>query len=123
MSIGPCLVSGSEESALGWPSQCADQELQRHARRLGFPEENEFYASPRKVLYQNAYSYFPNNKDAIRYPAFRAMGWPIGSGVAEGAVKQFALRLKGSEKFWNLSHTGAEQMLTLCLCYFAVVLC
>jgi len=46
-----------------------------------------------------------------------ANGWPIGSGVAEGAVKQFALRLKGSEKFWNVSHTGAEEMLTLCALY------
>ena len=49
------------------------------------------------------------------YPSFRAKGWPIGSGVAEGAVKQFALRIKGSEKFWNVS--GAEEMLALCALY------
>lgn len=106
-------------------------ELQKQSRRLGVPKEDEPDGSPRKVLHQNAYSYFPNNRDAIDYPGFRAKGWPIGSGVAEGAVKQFALRLKGSEKFWNLggpdpdleseeadrSQTGAEEMLALCALY------
>ena len=50
------------------------------------------------------------------YPRFRAEGWPIGSGVAEGAVKQFGMRLKGSEKFWNGfgCGLGAEEMLALC---------
>lgn len=93
------------------------EELQKHSRRLGIPAKSDPDASPRKVLHQNAYSYFPNNKDAIDYPSFRAKGWPIGSGVAEGAVKQFALRLKGSEKFWNVSNTGAEEMLALCALY------
>jgi hypothetical protein len=83
------------------------------------------------VLHQNAYSYFPNNQDAMDYPGFRAKGWPIGSGAVEGAVKQFALRLKGSEKFWNLGgpgpetededagplQMGAEEMLALCALY------
>ena len=93
------------------------EELQKHSRRLGLPEKNELDTSPRKVIHQNAYSYFPNNKEAINYPEFRGKGWPIGSGVAEGAVKQFALRVKGSEKFWNVSNTGAEEMLALCALY------
>ncbi|MFH1378648.1 MAG: UPF0236 family protein [bacterium] len=85
--------------------------------RVGLPKHHEPEMSPRRILYQNAYSYFPNNKDAINYPYFRAQGFPIGSGVAEGAIKQFALRLKGTEKFWNISHTGAEEMLALCALY------
>jgi len=91
------------------------QNLQTLSRRLGLPKPGDPEASPQRILCQNAFSYFPNNKDAIRYPHFRAQGWPIGSGVAEGAIKQFALRLKGSEKFWNLS--GAEEMLALCALY------
>jgi hypothetical protein len=91
--------------------------LQRLSRHSGLPKRDDPESSPRRILYQNAFSYFPNNKDAIRYPHFRAQGWPIGSGVAEGAIKQFALRLKGSEKFWNISNTGAEEMLALCALY------
>lgn len=100
-------------------------ELQKLSKRLGEPGESDPEGSPRKVLYQNAYSYFPNNRDAIDYPTFRAKGWPIGSGVAEASVKQFARRLKGSEKFWNdfdpdaqgSFKTGAEEMLALCALY------
>jgi len=93
------------------------EKLQKFSKRLGSPKEGDPEFSPRRILHQNAFSYFPNNQDAINYPCFRAQGWPIGSGVAEGAIKQFALRLKGSEKFWNLSHTGAEEMLALCALY------
>ncbi|MBI4801674.1 MAG: hypothetical protein HY796_04025 [Elusimicrobia bacterium] len=62
------------------------------------------------------------------YPRFQALGWPIGSGVVEGAVKQFAKRLKGTEKFWNVydwenpeaaNSAGVEEMLTLCALYFS----
>ncbi len=91
--------------------------LQRHSKRLGKPKESDSGTSPKSILYRNAYSYFPNNKDAMNYPAYRAKGWPIGSGVAEGSVKQFGIRLKGSEKFWNVSNLGAEEMLALCALY------
>jgi len=96
-------------------------DIQKLAEDLGPPKDGEPEGSPRKVLRQNAYSYFPNNKDAINYPAFRAQGWPIGSGVVEAGVKQFAVRMKGSEKFWNIggddTETGAEEMLALCALY------
>lgn len=108
-------------------------ELERQSRRLGSPREDEPEGSPRRVLHRDAYSYFPNNRDAIDYPSFRAKGWPIGSGVAEGAVKQFGLRMKGSEKFWQPgielgtatleeagsrpAATGAEEMLALAALY------
>lgn len=103
------------------------KELQRLSERLGDPQESDPVTSPKRVMHQNAFSYFPNNKDAMDYPRFRANGWPIGSGVAEGAIKQFGLRLKGSEKFWNgldeesrregSDRTGAEEMLALCALY------
>lgn len=92
-------------------------ELQNLSQKAGSPEKGDPEGSPRKVLYQNAYSYFPNNKDVMDYPLYRSKGWPIGSGVVESTVKQFAKRLKGSEKFWNLSNTGAEEMLGLCALY------
>jgi len=92
-------------------------ELQRLSALRGKPTEDDMEGSPRRILHRDANSYFPNNKDAMNYPAFRAKGWPIGSGVVESAVKQFAIRLKGSEKFWNIAHTGAEEMLALCALY------
>lgn len=96
-------------------------DIQKLAEDLGPVKDGEKEDSPRKVLRQNGYSYFPNNKEAINYPAFRAQGWPIGSGVVEAGVKQFAVRMKGSEKFWNIggddTETGAEEMLALCALY------
>lgn len=86
-------------------------DIQKLSEHLGPATDGEPEGSPRKVLRQNAYSYFPNNRDAIDYPAFRSRGWPIGSGVVEAGVKQFAVRMKGSEKFWNIggdTETGAE---------------
>lgn len=99
--------------------------LRRLSEKAGPPRDSDMEASPRRILYQNAFSYFPNNEEAMDYPAFRAKGWPIGSGVAEGAIKQFGLRMKGSEKFWNgldeaalnPERTGAEEMLALCALY------
>lgn len=102
-----------------WEGRSEDiiKSLLRLSERIGLPEEGEPEMSPRRTLYQNAHSYFPNNRDAINYPYFRAQGWPIGSGVAEGAIKQFSLRMKGSEKFWNVADSGAEEMLALCALY------
>jgi hypothetical protein len=95
--------------------QSVIDELQKQSLILGLPTKNDTTSSPRRVLYRNANSYFPNNQEAMDYPTFRSKGWPIGSGVAEGAVKQFALRIKGSEKFWHLP--GAEEILALCALY------
>ena len=75
------------------------RELEKLAHRAGAPRDEDPEGSPRKVLHRNAYSYFPNNREAMAYPAFRAKGWPIGSGVVEAAVKQFGIRMKSSEKF------------------------
>lgn len=92
-------------------------ELQKYSKRIGKPKQSDPDSSAKSILYRNAFSYFPHNKDAMNYPAYRAKGWPIGSGVTEGSVKQFGIRLKGSEKFWNVSNLGAEEMLALCALY------
>ena len=55
--------------------------------------------------------YFTKNKDHMRYPEYRAKGWPIGSGVTEAAVKQFNKRVKGTEQSWN--EAGVEPILML----------
>ncbi|MBI5244850.1 MAG: UPF0236 family protein, partial [Elusimicrobia bacterium] len=71
------------------------RDLQEQSRRLGAPQKGDPESSPQRALYRDAFSFFPNNKDAMDYPSYRAQGWPIGSGVAESGVKQFAKRVKG----------------------------
>ena len=89
--------------------------IEKESVRVGKPQPKEHEGSPRVILHRNI-GYFSDNRDGMDYPRFRAEGWPIGSGVAEGAVKQFGMRLKGSEKFWNGfgDGMGAEEMLALC---------
>ena len=89
--------------------------IEKESLRVGKPEPKEVGSSPRVVLHRNL-GYFANNREGLDYPRFRAEGWPIGSGIAEGAVKQFGIRLKGSEKFWNGFGfgNGADEMLALC---------
>lgn len=89
--------------------------IKKESQRVGQPQPKEHEGSPRTILHRNV-GYFNDNRDGMDYPRFRAEGWPIGSGVAEGSVKQFGLRLKGSEKFWNGfgCGMGAEEMLALC---------
>jgi hypothetical protein len=55
--------------------------------------------------------YFEKHRDHTDYPAYRARGWPIGSGITESGVKLFGKRVKGTEQFWNV--TGAETILAL----------
>lgn len=107
-------------------------DLRQLSERVGPPKADDPDTHPRKTVHRDAFSYFPENYEAINYPVFRQKGWPIGSGVAEAAVKQFALRLKGSEKFWNVwdtngrgtekiwtsLETGAEEMLAMCTLYY-----
>lgn len=109
------------------------RELEKLALRAGAPRDGDPDGSPRKALHRNAYSYFPKNKDALAYPEYRAKGWPIGSGVVEAVVKQFGIRMKSSEMFWNIgwtkpdldepefdpSQTGAEEMLALRALYLS----
>lgn len=102
-----------------WDGKIDDiiEELQKQSKRLGEPKKGDADSHPRVILNRNATSYFPHNKEAMNYPLFREEGLPIGSGVAEAAVKQFAIRMKGSEKFWNVSDRGANEMLALCALY------
>lgn len=101
-----------------WDGKLRDviQAVREQSKRLGPPGKKASDRDPKVVLHRNV-GYFTRNEDAMDYPAYRSKGWPIGSGVAEGAVKQFGLRVKGSEQFWNIR--GAEEMLQLCALLFS----
>jgi hypothetical protein len=46
--------------------------------------------------------YLQTHQHRIRYPLFRAMGWPVGSGVVEGACNHvIGLRFKRKSTRWK----------------------
>lgn len=55
--------------------------------------------------------YAAERRDLIRYPAFRARGWDIGSGPTESECKTTTHRVKGRGRRWN--HDNAESMMAL----------
>jgi hypothetical protein len=86
------------------------QALTAESERLGPPQKEDGPQHPRRILAQNV-GYFSKHKEHMRYPEYRAKGWPIGSGVTEAAVKQFNKRVKGTEQFWL--REGVEPILAL----------
>src|SRR5687768_5688847 len=83
-------VMAEHMEAWRWYGQVARviEALSAHARRLGEPQPADPPQHPRRVLSQNV-GYLTRHQDHMRYPAYRASGWPIGSGETEAAVKQF----------------------------------
>ena len=86
------------------------KELHELSAQAGKPQEDDPANHPRQVLSKTV-GYFQRHRDQIDYPAYRAKGWPIGSGITESGVKLFGKRVKGTEQFWNVS--GAEAILAL----------
>lgn len=91
-------------------------ELQACSAKLGPPKKSDGPEHPRRVLQQNA-GFFERYQNYMDYPAYRAKGWPIGSGNTESGVKLFNKRVKGTEQFWQ--PTGIEAMLTLRALYLS----
>jgi hypothetical protein len=90
--------------------------LRAAAARVGPPQTEDGPDHPRRVLTNNV-TYFEEHREHMRYPKYRAQGWPIGSGGVEAAVKQVNKRVKGSEQFWRsqgLEATLALRALWLC---------
>jgi hypothetical protein len=84
--------------------------LENKAQALGKPRDADPAEHPRRVVWENL-GYLQKHQGQMDYPAYRARGWPIGSGVTESGVKLFNKRVKGTEQFWNES--GAEATLAL----------
>jgi hypothetical protein len=84
--------------------------MEKKAEALGQPRQTDPADHPRRVVWENLF-YLQRHQGQMNYPAYRAKGWPIGSGVTESGVKLFNKRVKGTEQFWNKS--GAESILAL----------
>jgi hypothetical protein len=105
-------IMGERLEALLWDgkTQRVIDALAEESRKLGEPREGDGPQHPRRVLSQNV-GFFTKNKEHMKYPEYRAKGWPIGSGVTEAGVKQFNKRVKGTEQSW--SKDGVEAILAL----------
>jgi hypothetical protein len=74
-------------------------------------QETSTSAAPRAQLTKTA-NYFERNLPYMDYPTYLQHGWPIASGVIEGACRHFVKdRCELSGMRWNL--TGAENLLRL----------
>jgi hypothetical protein len=85
-------------------------ELAQRQAELGVPAADAKATSPAKLV-ARALVYLQNNKERMRYAAYRQQGLPIVSSYVESAVKQFNHRVKGTEKLWR--EGGAEEILQL----------
>lgn len=66
-------------------------------------------------LVSNEADYFERNAERMRYPAFRAQGLFVGSGVVEAGCKEvIGSRLKRSGMFWTVR--GANAIIALRCC-------
>ena len=68
-------------------------------------------SDPRRPI-QRGVTYLENNLTRVDYPRYRRLGLPVTSTLMESLVKEFNLRVKGTEKFWN-DPDGAEAILTV----------
>lgn len=84
-------------------------ELIAHLRHLAAAPERS--AAQRRILNKIA-NYYEKNQRYMDYAAYLAQGWPIASGVIEGACRHFVKdRMELSGMRWT--QTGAENLLRL----------
>jgi hypothetical protein len=67
-------------------------------------------SGPKRKVVKSAVEYLANNRDHMRYDEYLAAGYPIGSGVAEGACRHLVKdRLEQTGMRWTVE--GAQAML------------
>ena len=67
-------------------------------------------SGPRKKVVRSAVEYLANNREHMRYDEYLAAGYPIGSGVAEGACRHLVKdRMEQTGMRWTVE--GAQAML------------
>jgi hypothetical protein len=67
-------------------------------------------SGPKRTVVKSAVEYLANNREHMRYDEYLAAGYPIGSGVAEGACRHLVKdRLEQTGMRWTVE--GAQAML------------
>lgn len=71
-------------------------------------------ACPGRAAVATAVAYFRERRAHLDYPAFRAAGWPVGSGTTESGHKQvMQARMKRAGMRWARSHVNPLLALSL----------
>jgi hypothetical protein len=99
-----------------WMSGCwrgeVDQvldELTVWQDRLGRPPKEANSTDPRQIV-ATTLGYLTNNRERMKYDAYRQAGLPVTTAWMESLVKEINYRVKGTEMFWN-HPAGAEAIL------------
>jgi hypothetical protein len=110
------LFPGDDKARKRWLARCLDRLEKGQIEALGNllgqlrPASEELAKSIR-----NEAEYFARNAERMRYPAFRAQGLFVGSGVVEAGCKTvIGARLKCSGMFWTVR--GANAIIALRCC-------
>jgi len=90
--------------------------LQAEAERLGPRPPKAREDDPPGVVWR-VLEYVKTNAGRMDYAAYRRAGLPTSSALVESLVKQFNLRVKGTEKFWV--SPGAEAILQVRAAYLS----
>jgi hypothetical protein len=75
-------------------------ELSVWQSKLGEPPPKTPETDPRQII-ASTITYLTNNRDRMKYAAYRQAGLPITTAWMESLVKEMNYRIKGTEMFWN----------------------
>jgi hypothetical protein len=84
--------------------------IRRWRRSAHEAEQGKQWTDDQKKAVTSAIGYFSNNRQRMRYDEYLAKGYPIGSGIAEGACRNLVKdRMDGTGMHWRLP--GSRAML------------
>ena len=97
-----------------WNGQAANvlSQWRSLARQFDIPPQRALPDDDPRRPIQRGLTYLTNNVERVDYPRYRRLGLPVTSTLMESLVKEFNLRVKGTEKFWN-DPQGAEAILSV----------
>jgi hypothetical protein len=97
-----------------WSGHAADVliEWRSLAKQYDIPPDKALPDDDPRRPIQRGLTYLTNNSQRVDYPRYRRLGLPVTSTLMESLVKEFNLRVKGTEKFWT-DPQGAEAILTV----------
>lgn len=114
--VATTLYGQDDSDRLAWMLERTRTLLEGQAGSLAtsfrqLAQEKGRTASQRKIL-QKVANYYENNQAYMDYATYLQQGWPIASGVIEGACRHFVKdRLELSGMRWSID--GAENLLHL----------
>lgn len=85
------------------------EELRVWQAKRGEPPAEASESDPRRVLCKTII-YLENNRERMKYPAYRQQGFPVTTAWMESLIKEMNYRVKGTEMYWN-DPEGAEAIL------------